>query len=422
MANPFQSLLTTDTLRGRREAQIEEDNKGESPFVRGAARSGFQGAEALRKMGFGVTLEDQKAQANQEAMTGASKKYETYMKQGASPDQAQEMVLTDAVSTFSTIGNFEAANALMEPLQAIRKQRAERAKLQAQEYQATAEGNKTVAETGLLAGEAASEDRLRLAQGNNQNTAATENIARANLANRTDPNIRAAGKGGKVGKDGMTAEDFAVYELKQRDALRNKGLAAADSFELFATIKELVMSNPTGALWPGALASQVQGLAEGARRAIMVDDRWKDKEGRFTVNIDELREGGTAVSRLEKLNVTDARLQSATLDVAFALARLRDPGGRLSNQDVDKAIEIVSGKGGTRARIRVLEDVADRASQSLERELKDSPYAEMQGVAPAFEAARDKYGRYKAVKAPAAGAQPDGSIRTKAGGVLRRSN
>lgn len=71
---------------------------------------------------------------------------------------------------------------------------------------------------------------------------------------------------------------------------------------------------------------------------------------------------------LEKRNIVDRRLQALTLNLAYSLARSLDPGGRLSDPDIERAVEMITGGANMRANIQVLRDgVGLKTQLTMER-------------------------------------------------------
>jgi hypothetical protein len=122
-------------------------------------------------------------------------------------------------------------------------------------------------------------------------------------------------------------------------------------------------------------------------------------------SITKTREGND-VNDLVKRNINDQKLQSVTIDLAFAFARTRDPGGRLSNQDVENAIKIVTGSGSPQARLELLDKVAEDMDRGLRTKVavaRERNYAPADSSWQAYEEAR---AAYQGIGASAAAAQP----------------
>ena len=74
-----------------------------------------------------------------------------------------------------------------------------------------------------------------------------------------------------------------------------------------------------------------------------------------------------AVQKLQSLGIDNARIQSQILDLAYTLAKAYDPGGRMSNQDVERATQIIMGSVmDPKAGIAVLSDLRDRMQRNFE--------------------------------------------------------
>lgn len=74
-----------------------------------------------------------------------------------------------------------------------------------------------------------------------------------------------------------------------------------------------------------------------------------------------------AVAKLQSLGIDNARIQSQIMDLAYTLAKAYDPGGRMSNQDVERATQIIMGSVmDPNAGIAVLTDVRSRMERNFQ--------------------------------------------------------
>ena len=148
-------------------------------------------------------------------------------------------------------------------------------------------------------------------------------------------------------------ETPALFKL--RTATNTAVMAAADAGELMADLREQIKASPGALSDTGEFATKMASFGASAKTALQKSN-W---------NPDELRGGGSA-SEWIRLNVSNARQKALVINLAYAFARANDPGGRLSNQDLEAAMKVVSGSGGPLARLQTLDDAFTGLARATE--------------------------------------------------------
>jgi hypothetical protein len=344
--NPFAMILSPEALEAQREAEAMSGVNPNNPWEGMAAKAGLSIRKLLVQQGLG-NAEDRKASANQAIMQGSQRKFADFVQnEGMDADDAQAAVLEDAIAQFSANGNYEQALALTQPLQVLRTQKLERGKLKAETT--NLEAKPALSEAQTQAALAQIETRQMMAQAAadraqaqiqaSQNNAELQ-AGRLALAASTLELKQAQFEALKAG--GGLKQDSTFYQ-KMRFEADDHVLAAGQAADLMANVSRVARSNPGAMTDAGAWASMVGGLASSARAAMQ------------GAGYDLGNEDQKVMTTLQKYNVNDSMLQSSALDLAYAFARVRDPGGRLSNQDVNMAIDIVRGKGDPVAMLATL--------------------------------------------------------------------
>lgn len=376
--NPFATLITPDMLEAQRAQAVQERYAGADPFVRMAAEAGYKLGKNSRAQGYGLTEEDIKAKRNQNVMSSAEQKYAELIKSGKmDAEEAQAAVLEEAIAGFSANGSWEQALALTQPLNAIRSQQLERRKLKAeaafQESRPDIEAMK--ADASLIKAEAAVQQaeaaasRAQTANDRAQTQMALD-TARATLAmvQASVGGFRPpSGDGG--GGEGQGGGG-TVYDKKRRQGVNQQLLSAASAADLMAQIREIGIADPRALTRAGGVMTSIATISESTKALMRQEGYDPEADAR-------------KYSETIKANISDQQLQSLVTDLAFAFARVRDPGGRLSNQDVENAVKIVSGAGSPQARMAVL----DRAFANLHKQTKNAvEISRSEGYAPTPEA------------------------------------
>lgn len=349
--NPFGALVTPEVLAAQRRAQFDQEYQGQNPWVKLAAEAGFNMREMDRARGIGLTPEERKANRNAEIMKASQSRYEEAIKGGKTADEAQAMVLEDSIREFAKNGEWEQALALTQPLNALKEQALERRKLlaEAQNLESKPEAKAIDQELASIKAQQSYEAAMgRLAVAEQNARTAQERLDVQMQIAQMQRDLAQAKLDAKKG----AKKDETAAQWKARRETNTAVAAAADSANLMADLRVLVKSNPGGLTPTGELATKLATYGTSAKAALQRDG-W---------NPDRLKEGGTA-SEWVKLNVANARQRALVVQLAYAFARANDPGGRLSNQDLEQAMTVVSGQGDPQARLAVL----DQAFSGLAR-------------------------------------------------------
>jgi len=152
-----------------------------------------------------------------------------------------------------------------------------------------------------------------------------------------------------------TSDKRTATEIKEEIKADERLKGAAAAATLFNTIKKQAIETPGALTQAGALATEIQNWS-WSYRSFLNPDAAKYDEDRVK-------------AKIPKLARSNVLMQSAIIDLAFAFARIRDPGGRLSNQDVDNAIKIVTGAGSPQDRLAVLDQAFEGMNVNVQRDI-----------------------------------------------------
>lgn len=296
------------------------------------------------------------------------------------PLKQRQMVLNDVVQRFNALGMTDLVAQAMPELSALNQQLEEMRKLGAE---ADSAAIKALRETSTLGADI---EDAKLKPDATRSTI-DENKAQA-ARNRTETAALSAEGQNYQSPDGKTAINVSKLDAKTRNALRAQGwvevnnvqrdgaslgskaegeafrTSAVDTANLvhqLADIRQLTIDQP-GAWSPGGkVASAIQGVVNHVNYSLKQQGI---DPGDFNAATTTTREGTSTASLLQQARIADARQQAMVLQLAYARAKAMDPGGRLSNQDVEIAMRIVSG-GDVTQQIAMLDDIMNNATRSF---------------------------------------------------------
>ena len=361
--NPFAGILTTDALAARRDAARANRFKGEDFWVREAGNQGASMADTLRAGNVGLTMDDISARNNERILSTTEKRYADYIAEGKmAPDEAQAAVLEETIRSFASAGNYRGAQQLIPVLAGVRKQQIERGKLLQETHTSASTENKNIADVYKTQSEIAkNEAELPQIQQKIKTDAAMEDLHKA----QAEYERRRYGGGPRDKAEG----ELSAGEKKERIAMEHAAEEGASGIAIFKNVRDLIIANPGAATDLGPLATKLSGYAANFKATISSRYPLDPKAAYTTV------EGEDPLALIKNnRGISSAVLQSLTVDLAYALARSRDPGGRLSNQDVQQAAKIVGGEGSPETRLAVLDSAFQRfkgpTARTLSRGLK----------------------------------------------------
>lgn len=343
--NPFVGLVTPDVLEAQRQQQADQGVQlGANIWQQMAANAGLATRKVLAAHGLG-NEEDRKALRNEQIMQDSTRKYSALLQQGMTADDAQAAILEDAIKQFADNGDYQQALALTQPLNALKSQALERRKLRADAAAQEAKPDLMDAQQQALIAKMAQADQAlelkrqaieaAVKRGEDANTIAQMRLQlQADALDLKRMALEAKQKGGID-----TTSAAAQKLLLQTD---DNLLAASQAADLMTNITKVATATPAALTKAGGWASAISGMASSARAAMSMN------------GYDLGSEDEKVIGALRKANIADSQLQSMALDLAYAFARVRDPGGRLSNQDVNMALQIVQGKGSPQAMLKTL--------------------------------------------------------------------
>jgi len=338
--NPFDSLrpLTPGGLERQRTADMLALQPNASFWVREAGLSGIKARRRLADKGIAVTPEDQRAITTQEIMAGAQKRLADLVKSGGlDPMDAQEQAIKETMQAFMQAGDFEAAQGLLPGLNQIRTYKDEQNKLRSETAENLAQGQQA-----LSAADLSDERATDLVE--KRPSAIRLNEARAGYYDRM-PQPRAPGKGDEEGP--------TMSERAQTDGME----VLRSTFTVYDTMHDLlqlvtqspgVMSGAAGV--QAGIQNKMQGLANyfsskggnigGFENLSTSPDDSRDSGGKSPKLIAAQSRQKT-YKLADRLNVDRTLFESMVINAAYSIARANDPGGRLSNNDFDYALQML---------------------------------------------------------------------------------
>jgi hypothetical protein len=356
-ANPFGALVTPEVLSAQRRAQFDQEYQGQNPWVKLAAEAGFNMREMDRARGIGLTAEDRKAQRNQQIMKQSQSQYEQALKAGKTADEAQADVLEAAIREFAKNGEWEQALAMTQPLNALKEQALERRKLkaEAENIESKPEAKALDQELAAIKAQQAYDAKLQQLEVARQNAQTAQDRLDVQMAIAELQNQRALDK---LEAKANAPEKESVAQWKARKETNESLAAASDSANLMADLRTMIKRSPGALSMTGEFATRL-GTYSTSAKALLNRSGWDP---------DELKGGGKA-SEWVKLNVDNASQRALVVQLAYAFARANDPGGRLSNQDLEQAKAVVSGEGNPEARLAVLDGAFSGLARSTTSKL-----------------------------------------------------
>lgn len=346
--NVFATLLQTpESLDAQRRAQFRADSDGQDFWVKAGGMSGLDFRKDMIDKGKGLTFEDRRAYQTQQVMGRSQQMLSDLVKSGElDPLDAQEQVIKSAMSDFMALGDYQAAQGLLPGLNQIRDYRLNLDKLrsESQENRATAfnqqaQGESKLAVTPSEIQKNTGAAMASVAQAGQYQGGEAANYALQRLRDRTDPNIRAKG-----------AAAFKLPAAEQTK-IRAQGTGFLNLADAVADLSTYMEQSPIVA------SATAQGVNVGSQYLAGMQSIFSAKGssvGGFDALSTRPEDGADGVSpkqivfqSRDKIRRAATRLgfkditafQSLVIDAAYSLARSNDPGGRLSNNDFQFALD-----------------------------------------------------------------------------------
>lgn len=352
-ANPFAVMAG---IAGR-EAELESEAEARAAltpdkfFVNMAAESGTTLRKRLLRQGIAMSPEDRMALRQQAVFNDMSREQGELVRAGADPMVAQELAINSAIASFLENGDWESAQSLLPGLSALQKQREELRKISAAGYKDEAAGDKAVVETEIA----------RLVEARNR---AKEPKVIEKLDAEIERLRAQAGYYGRMPRAGSDSTPAAGMEGGEL-AAKLWGKAKAEehqammggAFALYRSMEELsrFYDNPQLAAAATTLGKGQSILGQYMSGALQyvksytpsnyMIDRTKEQ-----TNVGELIAGfrsdpATAAQARRlfpdapSLQAAVTQYESLVINAAYAMARAADPGGRLSDNDFQFALQ-----------------------------------------------------------------------------------
>ncbi len=349
--NPFAGLMTSEALKQQRLAQVMQ-YAGNDPNQAMAAKGIFDFTESLRAAGHGLTKEDYRARRNDAIVQTAAEKMNSRVNDGVmDPEDAMAQTLEESYQQFLKAGDIESAGVIAPHIFAARQQQGELAKLKADTnyLNARPELEAAKAETAAAKAETAAE-RAR--------TQERLDLARADLADRTDPNLR--------GRGGVGGNTTKTYTSK----FRAQGAAIVGLVQNLGDLLDIYKNQPGVASQPASLISRIQDSVKGSVALVAPEN----KEYNYGQAEQYLKTNDKRIQGLGKvLNVDRGILDSTLIDTAYTLARARDPGGRISNADFDNALKLLGAARDPNQAKAVIIDLGRRSVRDFQNQARSNP-------------------------------------------------
>lgn len=358
--NPFSSLLpTTQNLDLQRRAEFAQD-PGDSFWARQAGRAGLDTRRALLEQGIALSPQDERALSTDRIMGGAQKRLAEMVKDGSlDPLDAQEQVINETMQAFMQAGDYTAAQSMLPSLNQIRTYREELNKLRSEQIENVAQAEQAVAggrlsDTRGRVLEAESPSRIQL------------NIARAGQADRS-PAARAGSVAGGGG---------GVLKSEQAD-VRALGQGTMNLFERLADLSTIMQVAPGAASISGQAVNTggqflkgIHNFLAGKGSVSASDIESLDAEQQRIVERNMQSGRAQRVAQAQSLGMTVTQYESLVVETAYALARVNDPGGRLSNNDFDYALKQLGAVQDAESAKAAFAAIAQRAYGNYKNRMK----------------------------------------------------
>ena len=374
--NIFATLLPTpENVADLREAKFREDAKGQDFWQHASGLTGLDFRKDMVSRGIGMAPEDKRAFQTQQIMGRSQQMLAELVKNGdMDPLDAQEQVISSAMSDFMSLGDYQAAQGLLPGLNQIRTYRSELDKLrsESQENRATAfnqqaSGESTLAKTPseIYKNQAAGQESIQkggaavlTAQGSY-----AADMAHADWWNRADPNIRS--------KAGGTGSEFKLPGAEQTK-IRAQGTGVLNLFDAMGDLSTFMEKAPIVA------SATAQGANVGSQYLAGLNSIFSNKGasvGGFDALSTRPEDGTDGMSPKQivfqnrdqirkaalKLGFKDiTAFQSLVIDAAYSLARANDPGGRLSNNDFQFALDSLGAVQDAKSAKKAFKALAER--------------------------------------------------------------
>lgn len=365
MVRPFAGLTTPRSLEARRRAESQARYANEGFWVQRAAEHGQDLKAEFARLGYGLDDEDIRAQAHEKLLVSVMQDAKLAIDAGElSPDEAQGYIMQTAMTALLDAGDYEAANEIAPQLTewqkgrlALDKIRSEIGKEQSQAYQAQATGTRQLTDARRLAARTPEEVALLQEQQETQRSIQEKNrrIDPAKPAEGPEdpadfwrtykPTASAADKFAQQFPNTITA--FQKMTGLYQHVLQAPGIGSRSAARIAASLDEAI---GIGKLFR-SVGDKDDLAANASVEARALTEKLSEKELK-----QELRR--------RRLNVDYKDYRSRVMDLAYSLAKAADPGGRLSNADIDNALEIIGSSGDPQAQAvvlrRVMEDTYKR--------------------------------------------------------------
>lgn len=369
--NPFGALTTPQTRYEEREANMKAwDSQGF--WVGQAARAGSKLRYQLNKAGIAMGVDDEIAMKNEAALTGIQEDLAKEVEAGnMTTEEAQRAAVEQTIKALMANGDYKGVYEMKMVLDEMDAKEQQRQLLRSQ----------------VAANEAkAAKDAKEKEEGEAGIYDITKN-AKDRIAGRY------AGSIGAIGRMGQIVNIISTNPAAMSDAagaiqtLREKVVGAANTAKYYLGIME----------------------DEDKKESVAIENAYKE----------EVLANATKVkNRNPHMNVDVAMLRSLTMDLAYQLAKARDPGGRLSDADVKNAMEIIGASGDPVAMKATLMRLVDNTYNDIKILESTLPWAGKSAEnADARQALETSYADYKKLleelntPAPAATPKPREGVK-----------
>lgn len=368
--NVFAGILTPEVVQAERQAKSDKQwGAFNDPWVSMAANYGLELRKALNDKGIALSPEDEKAYRNEAILKEASQSVRDDLESGKlAPGDADKELLNRSMGAFVQAGDYEAAAGVAAQLREIGKAEAEIQKLYAARYSSLMSGDKDSIDATRILGRTEPEIDLLEAQAQKERA----------LAGKADREPAAKGKG-DGGLGNLTPSEAGKIMQVARGSLgAQRGMLK---------IGQLLHANPGIGSEAGKAISKWRSELHGAMNYLGTKEKAEDYEKAVLPNIEKygtFRQQAKAL-KARGIVINAEEYKAVTMDLAYALAKARDPGGRLSDADVANAMSILGQTGNPAAQMAILARLQEETYTNMQNYRLDPLVGKSERFADTFD-------------------------------------
>lgn len=387
--NPFAGLnvVLPEDLRAKREyearTRIDKAFSGATGYwVKEASEYGLNLRDRLNEVRGFVSPEDRRAAYTKGIMQNAAQAAERKIQfDGMDPMDAQESAVSQAMADLMHEGDYAGAQSLLPSLNKIRSYKAEMGKLKADTYQSQMAGYKDESTGDTTYAKSPYEIRKLIEEAGYSKAGQTERYANAYEAERHGKYwdrmpADGAGAGGQKlaitpseqGKfrESVSATRGVITKLRDLSNIMETspatpGMAAAG----VTTVGQYFTGAANYFKGAGMSFGGYQSLSSDPRSAVGSNGKDTSEKALVDSHSKEIWASYQAAGGQNSLGMDVVQYKSLIIDAAYALARANDPGGRLSDNDFNFALQTLGAVQNPEQAKGAFAALAERAYESL---------------------------------------------------------